>query len=391
VLTKEEKQNIAAGFKAASERIVDVEYSTKTAVNELLTNQREIQKQYTKILLDGSMNAGEYLGFWGNEEHAKQFGGMVLQVLGRKAMGETVLTEGGVLVPEEMAARVIQKIGQYGKFRKNALVVPVGSDRQIVPKVESDLTVYAPGEGNEITASDMKFRQIGLNIIKFCCLCAVSSELEEDSVIALGEILGISISRSMAKKEDLIGFMGDGTSTYFGMTGIIGALLGVNETIGSIKGLKVASGNAYAEITLADFRGTVAILPDEADDDAKWYMNKKFYYNVVYPLAETAGVANIFEILSDRKGRFLLGYPVEFVSAMPSVEANNQICALLGDLQLSAYLGERRQLTIAKSTDVYFANDQIGVRGVERIAITVYGVGDTNEAGPVVGLITAAT
>lgn len=203
-LQKKKKQNISAGFKTAGERITEVENDTKTAVNELLTSQGEIQKQlrrYTKILLDGSMDAGEYLGFWGNEEHAKQFGGMVLKVLGRKAMGETVLTEGGVLVPDEMAARVIQKLGQYGKFRKNALVVPVGSDRQVVPKVESDLTVYAPGEGQEITTSDMGFKQVGLNIIKFCCLCAVSSEIEEDSVIALGEILGISISRSMAKKE----------------------------------------------------------------------------------------------------------------------------------------------------------------------------------------------
>ena len=47
--------------------------------------------------------------------------------------------------------------------------------------------------------------------------------MEEDSVVALGEVLGMLIVRSMAKKEDLVGFIDDGTETYFGMTGICGA------------------------------------------------------------------------------------------------------------------------------------------------------------------------
>ena len=92
-------------------------------------------------------------------------------------------------------------------------------------------------------------------------------------------------------------------------------------------------------------------------------------------------MANIFEILSDKKGRFLLGYPVEFVSCMPSTEANDQICAILGELELGAMLGERRELNIAKSDDVFFGNDQIAIRGIERIDIAVYGVGDTTDAG----------
>ncbi len=394
MLTKEEEQNIAGGFKAASERIDQLEGDYGVATKELKETIDQLTKQlklYGKAAMSGQINGREYRSFWRDAEEAKKFGELVLCTIGRKAMGEGVLTEGGVLVPEEMASWVIQKLGQYGKFRRNTLIVQMGSDRLTVPKVETDLLVYAPGEGTEITKSDMGFSQVGLNAIKLCCLCVASSELEEDSLVGLGEIIGISMTRSVAKKEDLIGFMGDGTSTYFGMTGIIGALRAVSETIADIKGLVVASGNAYSEITLGDFREVVGILPEDFDDTAKWYMSKKFYYNVVYPLAETAGVANIFEILSDRKDRFLLGYPVEFVGAMPSVEANSQICALLGDLQMGTYLGERRTLTLARSADVYFANDQIGFRGTERIAITVFGAGDTTEPGPIVGLITAAS
>jgi HK97 family phage major capsid protein len=142
-------------------------------------------------------------------------------------------------------------------------------------------------------------------------------------------------------------------------------------------------------LKLADFRKVVGVLPDDADENARWFMNKKFYYNVVYPLAETAGVANLFEILSDRKDRFLLGYPVEFIGCMPSTQADSQVCAVLGDLELGAFLGERRELEIARSDEVFFGNDQIALRGTERIDVTAYGVGDKTEAGPIVALATA--
>jgi len=389
-LTVQEKEKISEGFKVAGEEIQEAKMAiqeTQEAFDVLAKQLRSI----TKGFMTGQTETGEkYNRFWATEEEARGFGELILKALNRKALGETIMSEGGIFVPEEYSRRIIDKLGQYGKFRKNAMVVPVGSDRQVVPKVEADLTVYSPGEGKTITESDMDFSQVGLTMHKLACLCKASSELEEDSIIALGEIIGISMARSIAKKEDAIGFVGDGTELYFGMTGIVGALRAVDAVIANIKGLVVASGNAYSEITLADFRKVVGILPEDCDDTAKWYMSKKFYYNVVYPLAETAGVANIFEILSDRKDRFLLGYEVVFVSAMPSVEADSQICAILGDLQLGAFLGERRQLQLARSTDVFFTNDQIGFRGVERIDVNVYGVGDTTEAGPIVGLITAA-
>jgi len=241
------------------------------------------------------------------------------------------------------------------------------------------------------TESDMAFSQVGLTMKKLGCLAKVSSELEEDSVLTIGEIVGLSMSRSMAKKEDEIAFVGDGTATYFGMTGIAPALRKVDAVIANIKGLKVGTGNLWSELTLDDFDDTVAIMPDDADDGAKWYVHRQFYFSVMHALAIAAGVANFLDIISPNRQRYFLGYPVEFVAAMPSVQGDSQICALLGDLTLGSYLGQRKAMTIDRSSDVYFANDQVGFRGIERIDINAYGVGDTTEAGPIVGLITAAS
>ena len=389
------EQDIKAGFEAAGGKMDDLDCT----VQEMKVYVDQALKQFKvigKAFIGGTIEGKDYPGFWPNESMAKDFAAVFAQASKRefpgidtKDMG-TIGPEGGVLVPDDLAAFIIQKLGKYGKFRKNAMTVKMGAGRQWVPKISADLTIYAPGEGTTITKSDVSLVMVKLEAIKLACLTAINSELDEDSVVGVAEIVGMSLTRSMAKKEDLIGFLGDGSSTYFGMTGICGALLGVDATIGNIKGLKVASGNNYSEITLGDFKGVVGILPADADDDDAWFMSKKFYYTVVYPLAESAGVANVFEVLSDRKQRYLYGYPVEFVSAMPSVEANSQICAILGDLKMGAYLGERRQLEIAKSTEVYFAADQIGFRGTERVDINAHGVGNTTDAGPIVALIMAA-
>ncbi|MFZ0035636.1 MAG: phage major capsid protein [Sedimentisphaerales bacterium] len=386
-------EKVKEGFEAASERMASIEKETQTGFQETQAAYKELAKQlrlYAHSILDKSMQAGEYQGFWQNDEQAKEFGGLVLALAGRQCKDMDTIENplGGALVPTELSRVMIQKLGQYGKFRRNSLVVQMGSGNQKVPRVTTDLTIYCPDQGGSIQKSDVKVDMVGLNTRKFACLTVINRELDEDSIIGLGEIVGLSITRSMAKKEDEVGFMGDGTSDYFGMLGIIGAMLKIAPDLSDIPGLIIGSGNTYPKLSLDDFTNVVGLLPSDADDGASWFMNKKFYYGVVYKLARAAGVANIFEILSNQKGRYLMGYPVEFIHCMPYEAANSQICALLGDLKLGAYLGERRMLEIARSDEVLFGNDQIAIRGTERIDVAAHGVGDKDEPGSIVGLIT---
>jgi len=385
-------RTIEKGFQGSQKRLDNVE-ATNAEMKDALRDYGKHVRALSRAQMDGYIEPDHPGVFWPTEEQAKEFNELILKALGRreKTLDETGIGGGSVLVGGDLKDWLIQKLGIYGRFRANAMVFPIGQNSGQLPKVSADLTVYCPGEGGAITQSDMGFQQVTITARKWACLAAVTNELIEDSLVGIGQIVGMSATRSMAKQEDLVGFVGDGTSTYFGMTGIAGALRAVDAIIGNIAGLKVASGNAYSEITLADFDGVVALLPEEAENSAKWYMSKTFYYTVVWPLARTAGVANIFEILSDRKSKYFMGFEVVFTSAMPTAEANSQICAILGYLQLGAYLGERRELTIEESKDVYFASDLLGVRATERLGITVHGVGDTSEAGPIVGLITAAS
>jgi len=384
------EEKIAAGFEAAGERFDTVEASLQEQKEEI-EKMAVMLRRYSKAFLAGRTETGQnYDRFWPTEESAKAFGDVLLQAIGRKALAEGGGVEGGVLVPDELAARIIDMMTKYGKFRANALVVRLGTSSHQIPMVTDDYTVYCPGEGKEITPSDMKFGMINMVPRKFAALGAMSSELDEDSIIGLSEIVGTSMARSMAKKEDLIGFLGDGTSTYFGMQGIMGKLLKVDPVVANIKSLQVASGDTWPEIALVDFEGLVSRLPADYDNAAKWYCSKKFYWSVMYPLAVAAGALDATSILTGQKARYFLGYEVEFTPAMPVATGVSQICCLLGDLKMGAYLGERRSIQLAKSTDVYFATDQIGLRATERIDIVAFGVGNTVEAGPICGLITAA-
>jgi HK97 family phage major capsid protein len=385
-------EKVKAGFEAAKGRIDEIDMRSQETAECVNVLQSKLRKTVGMINSSALPDSGGQFGVWANEDHAMRFGKCVLAALGReKDMGEITNVGGGILVPDELSTRFIDLLPKYGKFRANATVLPIGGGKTFIPEISSDMVVYSPAEGGTITPSDVGMGQVQLLPKTLACLAAVSNELDEDSVMAVGIILGVSIARSMAKNEDLAGFLGDGTSTYFGYKGIVGAFHSVSDTISEIAGLKVGSDNAWSGLTLQDFRDLISLLPSEFDENAKFYCAKRFYNSVMWKLAEAAGVAGIYEILSDKKVRSFLGYPVEFVNVLPVAEANSQICCILGDLSQGAYLGQKKELTIQSSDHVYFAKNQKGIRAIERIDFNVFGVGGKTNPGPIVGLITAAS
>ncbi|MFZ9311822.1 MAG: phage major capsid protein, partial [Arenimonas sp.] len=225
---------------------------------------------------------------------------------------------------------------------------------------------------------------------KLAALSLYSSELNEDAMVNIGDDLAGEIAYAFAQKEDDCYFNGDGTSTYGGITGCRQKLKDVSGTIANIKGLYVGAGNAYSELVLSDFHRVIAKLPLYARNGARWIASATFFDTVMHPLQTAAGGNTVVDIANGGQMRFL-GYPVELSQVMPTTEANSQVCALLGNFALGSTFGDRRQLTIALSSEYKFAEDQLAIKGTERFDIVVHDVGDTTNAGPICGLITAAS
>jgi HK97 family phage major capsid protein len=379
------------------------------AIEELKTLVRNTESDLSQVDPQYVTRANGTRRCFPNAQRARQFGLFTMACMengktsemarmaldkSNKALAEEVNATGGALVPEVFEPTLISMMEQYGLFRQFARNVPMAGERVTWPKLDGHVTVYYPGEAGTITASNPTFENVSLIAKKACALTVVSSEVDEDSAVSLGEIIMQDFARGFAQAEDEAGFLGNGSSTYWGFVGVAGALLAVDGTIGNIKSLVVGAGNAYSELLLSDFDKVVGTLPTYAESGARWYMSKYFYWTVVRPLlgAYSSGVPSVGLPFDPTQGgpQRLLGYEVSMPHVMPKAEANSQVCAVLADLNTGAYLGDRRRFEIARSRDAYFTTDCIGIRATRRHAINVFGVGDTSEAGPVCALITAA-
>lgn len=317
---------------------------------------------------------------------------------GIKAQSSQDFDAGGAWIPEEFVPDLIVLRERYGKFRQYANVVPMTSDTRVQPRLASDVTTYYVDEGDDITDSQIGTDNVRLNARKLAALIYLPNEINSDSAVSMGNAIMDSIARGFARAEDKAGFIGDGSSTYGGQVGVTQKLKALSSTIADISGLQVATGNTFAEFVLADFNRTVGLLPEYADDDmAAWFCHRSFFYGEMQRLALAAGGTTATEIVDGKRRPIFLGYPVVFVQDMPKTDANSQVAALLGRLDMAAMLGDREGIALEMDTSFKFGSDQITVRGKERFHASVHDVGNATstaadkQAGPIVGLISAAS
>jgi hypothetical protein len=106
--------------------------------------------------------------------------------------------------------------------------------------------------------------------------------------------------------------------------------------------------------------------------------------------------ANVFQRLiigaggiskDDATGKIIyqyLGFPVEITPSMPTStgDLSDVAMILFGDIGLSSSFGDRRGMTVARSTEYKFAEDQIAIKATERFDINNHDTGSTTVAGP---------
>lgn len=298
---------------------------------------------------------------------------------------------GGYTVPDPLAATILMLIEQYAVFRRYARTAIMTSDTLRVPKYDDTqgfdpggvgLTVYYPGENTAITASDLVFDQVSLTAVKYATLSLMSTELSEDSVISMTDLVARDIAHKMAFAEDVNSFLGDGTATYGGITGVSAALQA---------GAKVTLGTAgWANLALSDLHAAVGKISQYAGIQPRWFMSSYAYQVAVLPLLTALGGTDMRQF-EEGGEMMLLGYPVTFTQVLPKATvALSDLLILFGDLDLGAYSGQRRQLTIRVLNELYAAQDSIGIQSTMRADSVTHSVGDATQAGAIVGIYNAA-
>jgi len=318
------------------------------------------------------------------------------ELYGAAGQQETVNTTGGYLVPEAMDTAVQDLALAYGVFRKEARMLVMTTDKVTRPRKTGGLTAYWNAESEAGTQSNSSWDQITMSAKKLKVLGKMSSEVSEDAIINIADDLVGDIAQAFALAEDTAGFNGTGLDTHGGINGIITQLSSLNG-VDDGGGLVLADGNTYAEVTLANLHAIIGRTPTYALGNAKWFCSRSVSEQVLVRLQTAAG-GNTGQMLSDGVPRSqCLGYPIIPVEVMSTAQANSQICILFGDMRQSSTFGDRRGTTIAFTTDAtidsvsVFETDEIGVRGTERIDLNNHTLGTASAAGPVMGLILAAS
>jgi HK97 family phage major capsid protein len=302
----------------------------------------------------------------------------------RGALKESDNSLGGFLVPIEMERSIIALREERGVLRREAMVVPMSSDTLHMPRRASGVTAYWTGELSEITASNPTLDQVELTAKKLAALVRMSSEVNEDTVVSLADFVTTEIAYAFADKEDLAGFLGDGTSTY-------GGIVGIKNALGNGSEVTAVTGNtAFSTLDMLDFENMIGKLPMYALQNAKWYISRAGWAASMQRLADAAG-GNTTQNIMGGTGPAFLGFPVVWVQVMNSTlsaQTSTEGLCYFGDLRQGVKLGTRRGMSIAMSTDRYFETDEIGIKATQRLDIVVSERGTSSAAGSIIGLET---
>ena len=305
-----------------------------------------------------------------------------------RALNEGSNSAGGALVPEEFANRVIRLVETYGTFPGAAENVSMSRDTMVIPKRLSGTTAYFVGEGSSVTESEPTYGNVSLVAKKLAVGCRMSTEVVEDALVSLADAVASEFATSLAYRIDLCGWLGDGTSQYGGINGIVNK---INDGTHTASVVSAASGNtAFETLDVEDFLAAMGKLPLYARQGAAWYVSPAGYAASIARLKYAAG-GNTVDNLGRDAGESFLGYPVRMVHVMNSTLGadSNKVKVLFGNMNLSSIYARRRDFSVRLFDQVYATTDQLLLQGTMRFDINHHTLGTTSEVGPVVALKSA--
>lgn len=240
-------------------------------------------------------------------------------------------------------------------------VFPLGAGTVKLPKLSTDtafgfITAMSGSVGEKVP-------QIGFvqfDAQKAGGIVRIPSEIDQDSIVPIGQFIARYGARRLAAWEDATFWMADASGTYNSLSGVCKAA----DTAG-YKVQLLSTKTKPSDITLADLR-TLRTKVDAAVLKTAGYC---MHPTMEALLASFNGSTNGTVFVRQPDGRATLdGFPINWIGAMPVYDSTahvNQYQATFGDLSFW-YFGERGQVRVDISNDIYFATDEIGVRFLER-------------------------
>jgi HK97 family phage major capsid protein len=270
-------------------------------------------------------------------------------ILGIEA--KAALTTTDMALPISYTSELRQLLAEYGVARRVMTRFPIGAGSYRPPRTGTmdDFGFIA------MSAADLASHKVG-GIVR------IPREIDEQSVVAIGQYIALHGAQKFAKKEDDIAFLADGSGTYESISGI-GKVCDDNAKTTSLD----AGETSPSQAALADFRALQEAVHVTARIRGRYYMNNTWRSRL--RTFKTQADPTAYDIVNGQS--FLDGYPIEWVEIMQPFSTSAQVSkylAFFGDLTWW-WFGEHGVPRIDTSADVYFTTDELGVRFIEEIDV----------------------
>lgn len=295
---------------------------------------------------------------------------------------------GGALVQPEILASIITLVETYGVYPSCVKNQPMKSEVLSIPRRVGGLKAFYIDEGNPFKESEAKWDRVTLTAKKVAVANRLTSEIIEDSIVSIGDVITEETGRAFAERVDIDGFTGDESADCGGHLGIVNAFeKGTHDA--SVITAK-AGENSFETITLDSLHQMLGRLPVYARRNACWYISPYGYASMMQRLMLASGGTRPGDIAGDTPLSFM-GFPVRLVLVMNSEAGpdSGQIKCLFGDMNLSSTMGIRRQMTMKVSDHRYAELDQILMLANTRWALLNHDLGTDTKVGPVMALKSA--
>ncbi len=273
------------------------------------------------------------------------------------------LTTTDITLPTQYGGEIRELISEFGVVRRCMAPYPIGMGTARPARMGTRpafssiaMSVPFPEKSPTVTFASLESHKIG-GIVR------LPREIDEQSIVAMGQFLARYGAVEFARVEDTWGFLANGSGTYETVRGVV-QIARDNDCMHVLAGGKTKPSDA----TLDDFRA-LRIQVNKAALNGRisaYYLDSTWETHL--PSFRTTAEPNVYQRLPDGSA-ILDGYPVVWTDVLTpygTVAAADSPLAVFGAMSFW-WMGEHGTPRIDTSEHVWFANDQLAVRFIEEI------------------------
>jgi HK97 family phage major capsid protein len=290
----------------------------------------------------------------------------VLLTFARDTLGlstRAALTTNDVGFPVQFGAEIRELISEFGVVRRCMAPYPIGMGTARPARMGARpafgsiaMSAAFPEKSPTMSFASLESHKIG-GIVR------LPREIDEQSVVAMGQFLARYGAVEFARAEDTWGFLATGAPAFETVKGVVK----VAQDNGCVSTL-AAGKTKPSDAALEDFRG----LRLEVNKAALNGRLSAYYLDTTWearlPAFRTAAEPHVYQRLPDGSA-ILDGYPIvwtDVLTAYGTAAAADAPLAVFGAMSFW-WMGEHGTTRIDTSEHVWFANDQLAVRFIEEI------------------------